>query len=76
MKVTIVFQNVQGLNDPLKDDIVRRYFKPLFRDISILFLHEHHLRRSKPDNLKQTFWPQATFLGYEAALGFGDNNGE
>lgn len=76
MKITTVMQNVQGLNDPLKVEVVRHYFRPLFRGLEVLCFQEHHLRGAKLDALKYSFWPQASFFGCEAAVGFGHVQGD
>lgn len=72
MKITTVCQNVQGLNDPLKLDIVRQYYRSLFASIEVLCLQEHHLRGERLLALQSSFWPQAQFYGVDAEPGFGN----
>ena len=55
MKITTYTQNVQGLNEALKVDVVRHYYRPLLAGIDILCFQEHRLRDAKSKNLKLLF---------------------
>lgn len=70
MILTIVSQNVQGLNDPDAFNQTRSYFRPLFLGIDILCLQEHKLRGSRLENLEQHFWLQAGCHRLEALPGY------
>lgn len=76
MKVTTIFQNMQGLNNPLKLDTVRNYYRPMFGDMDLLCIQEHHLGGPKLTIVGRSFWPQATFMREEAAVGFGHASNE
>lgn len=76
MIVTLASQNVQGLNEQNKHDVVRGYYRSLFKELDFLCIQEHHLRGTKLSSLSRSFWPQATFFGQEAAVGFGHAEGE
>lgn len=47
-----------------------------FSELEILCFQEHRLRGVKLEILKRSFWPQATFFGREAAIGFGHADGD
>lgn len=70
MILTIVSQNVQGLNDPAAFNRARSYFRPLLPSIDTLCLQEHKLRGSRLVNLKNHFWSQAGCYKVEAAPGY------
>jgi exonuclease III len=62
-------QNVQGLNDPNKIDIVKNYFRPYLPSIDFLCLQEHKLRGNTLAALKNLIWPRAGFYFQDAAVG-------
>lgn len=68
--MTIISQNLQGLNDPVKVDVVRNYFRPLLPSLDIVCFQEHKLRGDPLLGLKNAIWPRATFFAQEAALGY------
>jgi len=76
MKLTIITQNLQGVNCPLKIDIVKNYYWVLKSSIDVLCFQEHRLRGSKLLDFGRTIWPRAKFVGNEASLGYGHNVGE
>ena len=69
MKITIISQNVQGLNDPNKLNIVKNYFRPYLPSVDFLCFQEHKLRGSSVDTLKSKIWPKASFFYLDAAVG-------
>jgi exonuclease III len=69
MKVTIMSQNVQGLNDSNKIDIVKNFFRPYLPSIDFLCLQEHKLRGSNLLALKNSIWNRARFYSQDAAIG-------
>jgi exonuclease III len=70
MKLVIISQNMQGLNDPAKLDIVRHYFRPMLSKVDIVCFQEHKLRDPQLLALKDAIWPQAGFYTQEASLGY------
>jgi exonuclease III len=70
MKITIISQNLQGLNNPSKVDIVGNYFRPLLSSVDIFCFQEHRLRGARLATLKTWIWPRAEFIAYEAGLGY------
>jgi len=68
MKLTILYQNVRGLNDPSAIDTLRNY---IHRDpVDILFLQEHKLRGQNALNIGRMLWKRATTLVTEAEQGY------
>jgi exonuclease III len=69
MKITIMTQNVQGLNDPNKVDIVKNYFRPYLPSIDFLCLQEHKFRGNNVVTLKSKIWSRACFYYQDATVG-------
>jgi exonuclease III len=76
MKITILSQNLQGLNNPSKVDIVRNYFRPLLASIDVLCFQEHKLRGARLTALKDRIWPRAGFFARETTIGYRHLAGE
>jgi exonuclease III len=70
MKVTIISQNLQGLNDRIKVGVVRNYFQALIPTTDILCFQEHKLRCSRLIALKDAIWPWVAFYAEEATLDY------
>ena len=70
MKITIISQNLQGLNDPIKVGKVRNYFQALIPTTDILCFQEHKLQCSRLIALKDVIWPWAAFYAKEATLNY------
>jgi exonuclease III len=62
MKFTIISQNLQGLNDPVKVDVVKNYFRPIIPSVDIVCFQEHKLRGNRLTALKDAIWPRAAFF--------------
>jgi hypothetical protein len=56
MKITIISQNLQGMNDDGFVDLVQNYYRNHLRDIEILCFQEHKLRGAKLLALKDRIW--------------------
>lgn len=67
MKINLLYQNVQGLNDPQKIKIVRNYVRRHTATLDFLWLQEHKLRGNSLTILRNLIWPGAEFYGQEAA---------
>jgi exonuclease III len=70
MKLTIMTQNLQGLNDEGCVEVVKNYYRNHLRDIDILCFQEHKLRGKKLQNLKDKIWRGAKFLVEEAEAAY------
>lgn len=70
MKLNIISQNLQGLNDLEKVDIVRNYYKSLLRSVDVLCFQEHKLRGGRLLALHTKIWSQAGSYAREAAVGY------
>jgi len=57
MKVTIISQNLQGVNDLGKWDIVKNYYWPFRASIDFLYFQEHKLRGSRLVEFGKAIWP-------------------
>jgi exonuclease III len=66
MKLTTISQNVQGLNDASKVELVRNYYRNHLSNIEILCFQEYKLRGTKLAELKGKVWRGAKFFGEEA----------
>lgn len=76
MKLTMLSQNVQGLNNLDSLSRVRSYFQPLFSSIDILSFQEHKLRGDKSLSLGRSFWPLADFYSLDASAAYGHDTNE
>lgn len=76
MRLTMISQNVQGLNNSDALNRVRSYYQPLFPSLDILSLQEHKLRGDKIRSLRRSFWPRAGFYYQEASPAYGHDADE
>lgn len=74
MRETILLQNVQGLKDPTKVDIVRNYYNPLILGIDFLCFQEHKLSGQKIVVLHHQMWAGVGFYGNEAVIAYRSKN--
>ena len=70
------FQNLQGLNDRSKVDIVKYYYRLLLSKVDIVCYREHKLKGAHLLLLKDAIWPKARFYVQEATLGYRHTLGE
>jgi exonuclease III len=75
MKLSLLTQNVQGLNDPAAPQQLRNYLYPYFRNIDVLCIQEHKWRGDKLSGLGFKLWRQAHFFGCDAIEGYGHQAG-
>ena len=69
MKITTMTQNVQGLNDPNKVDIIRNYYRTYLPSLDFLCFQEHKLRGNNITAIQNKIWPRAGFYYQEALIG-------
>lgn len=70
MNLTLLSQNLQGLNNLDTLSKVQNYFS-LLHQIDILLLQEHKLRGDKTAALGKAMWPQAGFYAVDASPAYG-----
>lgn len=70
MKLRIMTQNVQGLNDTEAPSRVRQYYKDHLKSLDVLAFHEHKLRGEKLKALSTQVWKDALFVGNEATVAY------
>jgi exonuclease III len=73
MKLKLMIQNVQGLNDPQAVARVSNYYFPKLNKLDILCFQEHKLRGLKLSDFGHRMWNQALFFSCEASVGYGHN---
>lgn len=61
MKLAFITQNVQGLNDSYKVDVVSNYFRKLVAGLDVLCFQEHRLRGQKLQDLHNRIWRNSVF---------------
>lgn len=71
MKLSVLSQNVQGLNNPDTMNRVCGYFLPLLPQVDVLMLQEHKLRGNKVSDLGKAVWPLASFFSIDALPAYG-----
>lgn len=67
MKLAILSQNIQGMNDANKVGVVQNYFRSHLHETDIICLQETKLRGAKHAALKDLMWRGAGFFGQEAS---------
>jgi exonuclease III len=75
MKISLLMQNVQGLNAPAAPYQIRNFLCTYLKNIDVLYLQEHKLRGAKLTDLKSKLWNQAHFFGCDATEGYGHQDG-
>lgn len=70
MKLTILSQNVQGINDYGKLHIIQNYFGSYFSKVDIICFQETKLREPKLQGIKRIMWKGADFYGVEAKVAY------
>jgi exonuclease III len=70
MKVAIMSQNLQGLNDESFTKIVSNYYQIHVKNLEILCFQEHKLRGDKLAVLGSRIWKGATFMAKEAEAAY------
>jgi exonuclease III len=73
MKLALISQNVQGLNDQAKVDMVQHYFRNHTRSLEILCFQEHKLRGTKICELGNRIWREAEFMFQEAVVAYNNS---
>ena len=76
MKITTLSQNVQGLNNQAKVDLVQDYFRRHLRETEIICFQELKLRGVKFQALHKLMWAGATFFGQEAQVAYNNDANE
>jgi exonuclease III len=71
MKLKLMIQNVQELNDPHAVNRIKNYYFSKFSSLDVLCFQEHKLRGQSLLDLKFKIWNQALFLSCEASVGYG-----
>jgi exonuclease III len=66
MKLTLISQNVQGMNDPLAPVKFCNYYSDYFRTTELICVQEHKLRGQKLQDFGRQVWKDSQFLAYEA----------
>ena len=62
MIVSLLSQNVQGLNDSEKLDTVKNYYKSHLRKVDVICVQELKLRGDRLYAIKDTMWQGAVFF--------------
>ena len=75
MKITTISQNVQGLNDSSKVDIIRNYYRTLLLETDVICFQEHKLWGDKLQ-AAHIMWNGARFFGIEAQIAYNHNQGD
>lgn len=76
MKVSILSQNLQGLNDVDKVARVINYMRKFLGSTHFLCFQEHKLRGARLFDLRDKIWATADFYFQEASLGYNNELGE
>lgn len=70
MKVLVLSQNLQGLDNIDKTSCVRNYMRKHLANLDISCFEKHKLRRTRLLALKDQIWATTAFFGQEANLNY------
>lgn len=76
MKLAVLIQTVQSLNDPTKVKALRNYFYQLRHRTDIICIQEHKFRDLAQTTSKNQLWLRANFFGQNANVAYNHNVNE
>ena len=76
MKLSIIAQNLQGLNDDAFTNVVHNYYSNHIININVLCFQEHKLKGEKLTRLKDKIWRRAKFFAIEANIAYNNQPDE
>ena len=74
MKITILHQNVKGLNEKAKVEVVKNYYKRYLGNTEVICFQEHKLRGAQLQAIKDLTWQGAGFFNQEAKVAYNNTN--
>ena len=76
MKIAIIHQNVQGLNENAKVDVIKNYYQKHLGNTEIVCFQEHKLRGSRLQAISGILWKGAGFFSQEARVAYNNDSNE
>ena len=76
MKVTIIHQNVQGLNDKAKLEVIKNYYRRHLGGAEIICFQEHKLRGARLQATSGLMWQGASFFSQEAKVAYNNESND
>ena len=76
MKIAIIHQNVQGLNEKAKVDVIKNYYRRHLGSTEIVCFQEHKLRGTRLQATSDIMWKGAGFFSQEAKVAYNNDSNE
>ena len=76
MKVTIIHQNVQGLNEKAKGEVIKNYYRRHLGSAEIICFQEHKLRGARLQAISGLMWQGAGFFSQEAKVAYNNESND
>ena len=76
MKIAILHQNVQGLNEKAKVDVIKNYYRRHMGSTEIICFQEHKLRRNRLQAISDIMWKGAGFFSQEAKIAYNNERND
>ena len=73
MKIAIINQNIQGINEQFKVDIIKNYYRKHFGTVDLICFQEHKLRGNKLEAMEGAIWQGADFFCQKARIAYNND---
>ena len=74
MKLAILHQNVQGLNEKVKVEVIKNYYRRHLGSTEIICFQEHKLRGARLQTIAAMMWRGAGFFNQEAKVAYNNES--
>ena len=74
MKIAILHQNVQGLNEKVKVEVIKNYYRRHLGNTKIVCFQEHKLRGARLQTIATMMWRDADFFSQEAKVAYNNES--
>ena len=76
MKIAILPQNVQGLNEKTKVEVLKNCYRRHLGSIEIVCFQEHKLQGARLQAISDILWRRAGFFSQEAKVAYNNDSNE
>ena len=76
MRIAILHQNVQGLNEKAKVEVIKNYYRRHLGSIEVICFQEHKLRGARLQAISGIMWQGAGFFSQEAKIAYNNKSNE
>ena len=76
MKIAILHQNVQGLNEKANVEVIKNYYKRHLGSTEVVCFQEHKLQGARLQAISGLMWQGAGFFSQEAKVAYNNASNE